>query len=360
MVPLILVVLLTTLGCGSNDEGIYHIPLTDSLQTAGSNRYQVYFVVADSARWVTTVAAADTVVRYAEEDDRLKFRSGGIWYTGRYVDGVLRASQHYPGWERRIDSVARRRNVVRLLDNRRAIVDIPAAQAVLGGDSVTIGLLRVRDRAFAWQEPLPDQPDYLVLLPRGEEQVYIAMDADNIGPVGRQTVFRVGRRYYVLRAVAADYGSITVAEMPAARGMELTAELDTYYQPIPVRDLSGNDTAIRRRPGRELAVYFFSLGWNMPEGVVELDSIYRNLPAEVDPGLDVALVSRLGLTDSLIAFAERHDLQFPLYESTETTCRRLNCTAYLPNIVAINERGRIVTFQGRHEGLAEHLRSMYQ
>lgn len=364
---------------GPDADGLYVIPLTDSLRTSGTSNYQRYYAVRDTARWEETLAAADTITvlaghglkTYEKEADMavegrttpregevLKFRSGGIWYVARMINGELRANQQYPGWERRIDSVARTKNIVRLLDNERVVVDIPSAQVVLGTDSVTIGLMRVTGRAFDWQDFPLSHPDYLVLLPKGEEVAYVAMDSDNIGPVGRQTVFRVGRRYYVLRSVADDYGSITVEEMPAARGMELTAELDTYYQRIPVKDLYGKPTSIPHRSGQDMALYFFFLGGPVPEYVLTIDSLYRELPPARREELDIALVSRFDLTDSLKSFVGRYDLQLPVYQSTEKTCRRLNCTAFLPNFVGVDERGRIVTFHGRHRRLEERLRSM--
>lgn len=356
---LLLLLFLGLTDCRSPEsDGLYVIPLTDDLRSAGSSRYQVYWGIADSARYAGLLSDMDSISRLGER--HYSFNVNDTLRALTLVNGEVRSPFPVSGWERHVDSISGYKSVVRLLGNERVVVKIPSAQVVLGGDSITIGLMRVIDRAFEWQTFDLNFPDYLVLMPKGEEVVYVAMDSDNIGPIGRQTVFRVGRRYYVLKSVSDNYRSLTVEEMPEARGMELTAELDTYYKPIPVNDMEGNPTSIRHKQGRDLAVYFFSLGGVIPEMVVKTDSLYRSLPENRRSELDIALVSRNALPDSLRAFIARHDLQMPVYQSSGATCQRLNCTAYLPSFVAVNERGRIVTFQGRQASLVRKLEDMLE
>ena len=338
--------------CGSGNPGLYTIELKDSIRTSGATHRQIYWKVEDTARWEATVAAADTI---ASDSSRIKIRSGGIWYQARIAEDGLRASQHYPGWERQIDTVSLRKSIIRMLDNQRVIVEVPAANIVLGGDSLRIGIIRVLGKAFDWQNFELNHPDYLLLTTAGEDMVPIAIDQDNVGPISRQTVFRVGRKYYVLRSVAEDYSSITVEAMEAARGMPLVAELDTYYKQIPVKDLDGNPTTVKRTPGRDLAAYFFTLGGYIPQKILRLDSLYKALPESKKNDVDIALISRYDLPDSLRAFIARHDIQFPIYQSTEKTCLRLNCNAYLPYFIAVNETGRIVSYHGWHGSLERKL-----
>lgn len=338
---LLLLSLMTT-SCGyAGSENLYVIDLTDTIRTTGASNRQVYWGIADTTLWEATVAKADTFVPM---EDHIKFRSENIWYQARFVNEELRASQPYPGWERRIDTVSFAKSVIRLLDNNRVVVDIPAADVVLGGDSLRIGVIRVVDRAFSWQDFELNHPDYLVLAPYGSEVVPISMDQINLGPIGRQTVFRVGRRHYVLRSVAEDHGSITVEAYDAARGMPLTAEMDAYYKQVPVKDLEGNPTTIKRTNGKELAIYFFHLGYYRGVDVSYIDSLYQSLPLEEQEKLDIAFVSRHSFQDSLSNFVDRENISLPVYQSSEKTCARMNCNPFLPYAMTINERGRIASF----------------
>ncbi len=343
-------------GCGyAGAENLYVIDLQDSIRTTGVSNRQVYWTVADTAHWEEVMANADTI---APLENQLKLRSNGIWYEARMVKGELRASQHYPGWERQIDTISYARSVVRLLDNNRVTVDVPAADVVLGVDSLRIGVMRVTGRAFDWQSFDLEHPDYLVLAPYGNEVVPISMDQITVGPIGRQTVFRVGRRHYVLRSVADDHGSITVEAYDAARGMPLTAEMDAYYKAIPVKDLSGAATTIKRTKDKTLVVYFFHLGFYQGDDVRYLDSLYQELPVEEQRKLDLAFVSRHSFQDSLASFVNREQISLPVYQSSEKTCARMNCNPFLPYYMAVNTRGRIACFFGWREVLEDRLEAL--
>lgn len=350
--PLLLFAIMSQ-GCGyAGSENLYVIDLQDSIRTTGFSNRQIYWAVADTARWEEVVARADTI---APLEGRLKLRSEGIWYEARRVNNELRSSQHYPGWERKMDTVARSKSVIRLLNNDRVVVDIPAADVVLGGDSLRIGVLRVTGKAFDWQDVDLNHPDYLVLAPYGNEVVSVSMDQINVGPIGRQTVFRVGRRHYVLRAVAEDHGAITVEAYDAARGMPLTAEMDTYYKQAPVKDLAGNATTIKHAKGKDMAIYFFHLGFYRGDDVRRIDSLYQSLPPREQENLDIAFVSRHSFQDSLVRFVERENISLPVYQSSEKTCARMNCNPFLPYFMDINERGRIASYSSHRKVLEQHL-----
>ena len=351
-------VLLATMtnSCGyAGSEQLYVIDLKDTVRTTGVSNRQVYWAVADTARWEAIVAAADTI---APLEGRLKLRSEGIWYEAREVKGQLRSYQHYPGWERRLDTISYAKSIVRLLNNDRVVVDIPAADVVLGGDSLRIGIMRVTDRAFPWQDFELNHPDYLVLAPYGNEVVPISMEQLNIGPIGRQTVFRVGRNRYVLRSVAEDYGEISVEAYDAARGIPLTAEMDTYYKQVPVKDLAGNATTIKRTNGKELALYFFHLGYYRGDDVRYIDSLYQQLPAAEQDKLDIAFISRHSFQDSLSNFVNRENISLPVYQSSAKTCARMNCNPFLPYAMTVNERGRIASFFNWRVTLENRLKTL--
>lgn len=354
-----LLLLLCLTDCGTPDQkGVYIIPLTDSLRTYSAGNYKMYYGVEDTVLWDSIVAAADTVV--PPDGDQFKMRSGGIWYVAKWVDGGLRMPFQFPGWAMRVDSVNLTKSIVRLPDDQRAIVTIPAAQTVLGGDSLTIGLVRVLDHAFLWQTEELDHPDYLVLKPVGTKVIGIRMDSDDAGPITRQTVFRVGRRYYALTNVADDFSSLTVEAIPEARGMPLAAELETQYKRIPVKDMNDSLATVARTPGRELAVYFFSLGADFTDQVGRIDSLFHELPVEKKKELDIAFVCKYALPDSVRAFVSRNRINLPVYQMTEKTCRLVNCNNYNPFFVAVNKRGRVVSYGLPHQELEDKLREMQE
>lgn len=355
-VSVFLLLAVLTNSCGfAGSEQLYVIDLDENIRTTGTSNRQVYWTVADTARWMQTVAKADTVLM---EGGWMKLRSEGIWYEGRHVGEEFRASQPYPGWERRLDSISYTKSVVRLLDNNRVTVEIPAADVVLGTDSLRIGVMRVTGKAFDWQNFELNHPYYLVLAPYGNNVIPISMDQISVGPIGRQTVFRVGRRYYVLRAVADDFRSITVEAYDAARGMPLAAEIDPYYKQVPVKDLEGQPTTIKRTNGKELAVYFFHLGYRKGEDVRHIDSLYQALPAAKRETLDLAFVSRHIFQDSLKNYVERAEISSPVYQSSEKTCARMNCSPFLPYAMAVNNRGRIITYAVGQRALINRLEEL--
>ncbi|MEM6772730.1 MAG: hypothetical protein AAF597_19280, partial [Bacteroidota bacterium] len=180
------------------------------------------------------------------------------------------------------------------------------------------------------------------------------------GAISRQTIFRVGRRHYVLRSVAEDHRSVTVEAYDAARGLPLTAEMDTYYKQIPVKNLAGEPATVKRNNGKELLVFFFHLGFYKGEEVRYLDSLYQELPPAERDKVDLVFVNRHSFQDSLISFVDREKISLPVFQSSEKTCARMSCNPFLPYYMTVNGRGRITSFfdwrvnlEQRLEGLVE-------
>jgi hypothetical protein len=340
------------------------ISLTDSIRNISSGHYQAYWEIVDTAHWDAVVAKMDTMVSGPNgelpEGDMLKFRSERIWYEAKFVKGGLRSRQHYPGWERRMDSISRDLNIM-LLDNyRRVRVSIPAVDVVLGGDSLRIALIHADGPAFDWGftefKPVPDR---LLLTTHGTDTLPIMTDISCVGVISRQTIFRVGKQHYAIKTIADDYGSIEIEALDDPRGLPLTAEIDLSYKAVPVKDLDGNATTIRRTPGRELILYFWG-GFSGGEQLRGLDSLYHALPEARREEMDIAVISRSSRAEDLKILIDSLDFKLPLYLGTEKTCLRLNCSPYLPYFVTVNGRGRITSFhdwarvlEGRFEDMME-------
>jgi len=302
---------------------------------------QVYYQVEDSVGWAEVWNAQDTIIK---EGNNVKFRSDRIWYEMKASPTGYRARQQYPGWERRIDSIDRKHNIMVLSRNRRVKVDIPAADIVLGGDSLRIAIVHTTGPAYDLDfEDYEPQPDQLLLTTVGNDTMPIALDMECIGPVSRQTIFRVGKQEYVLRSIGEDYRSVVIERLEDGRGLALTAELDLTYKQVPVKDLEGELTTIKRTPGKELVLYFWG-GFRGEERLLEIDSLYRAAPPEWRESFDLVAISRFSSGERTKAIVEENGIAIPVFTGTEKTCLRLNCTGYLPYAVRVDERGKIVSF----------------
>jgi hypothetical protein len=323
------------------------IPLTDSIRNVSSGHYQAYWEIEDSARWEAVVAKADTIVPEKVPglpSGDVKLRSETIWYEAKMVKGGLRSRSHYPGWKRNFDSIPRDLNVMLLRNNHRVRVRIPAADVVLGGDSLRIALIHTQGPAFDWDfteyEPVPDR---LLLTTYGNDTLPIVTDMTATGEISRQTVFRVEKQYYSVRTIADDYGSLEIELLEDARGLPLTAELDLSYKSVPVKDLDGKATTIKRTPGRELILYFWGGRYGNKQ-LRGLDSLYHALPRARRDELDIAVISRFSQAEEMKMMVDSLDFSLPVYLGTEKTCLRLNCSPYLPYFMTVNGRGQIVSF----------------
>ena len=331
-------------GCAPDfqaDPLVREIRLDKNIHNLLYSNKQIYYQVKDSVGWAEVWSARDTVVR---EGPHLKFRSEKIWYEVTDSPTGYRARQHYPGWERRIDSIDRSVNLLRLLNNHRVKVDIPAADVVLGGDSVRIAVVHTTGPAFDWdfREYTP-QPDQLLLTTPGNDTMVIVQDMGCIGPVSRQTVFRVGKQTYVLRSIGEDYRSVVIERLADGRGVALTAELDLTYKQMPVKDLSGAPTTVKRRAGKGLIIYFYG-GFYGEEQLLRLDSIYQAAPPERREAFDLVAVSRNSTGNYMETMKKEKNIALPLYQGTAKTCLRLNCVGFVPYAIFVDKRGKITSF----------------
>lgn len=337
--------------------GRYNIELTKNIRNVSSGYYQVYFALADTARWEAIMAAADTIMM---EGNKLKFRSDRIWYEAWKSPTGLRANQEYPGWERNFDTTSRDRNIMLLLNNERVEVEIPAADVVLDGDTVRIAIVHTIGPAFEWSfRDYQPQPDRLLLTTPGRDTMPIVLDMENIGPISRQTAFRVGKSNYVLRYVAEDYRNIEIERLDPGQQVAVTAELDLSYRQVAAKDLDGNPVSIKRTPGRKLLIYFWGgfMGENDLKGI---DSLYHAMPQAEQEKLDIAVVSRFQRGDLLKELLAEKNIRLPVYAATEKTCLRLNCSPYLPYFVTVDERGKIVSFYDQSDALKAYLAARTQ
>lgn len=332
--------------------GRYDIELSENIRNVSSGYYQVYFELADTARWTATFAAADTIVK---EGNKLKFRSNKIWYEAWDSPTGLRANQQYPGWERKFDTTSRERNLMLLLNNERVEVEIPAADVALDGDTVRIAIVHTKGPAFEWSfRDYQPQPDQLLLTTPGRDTMPIVLDMESIGPISRQTAFRVGKNNYVLRYVADDYRSVSIERLDPGQKVNLTAELDLSYRQVAVKDLEGNPAGIKRTPGRKLVLYFWG-GFMGQNDLKRVDSLYFAMPPAEQEKLDIAVISRFQRGDLLQKLLVEKNIRLPVYAGTEKTCLRLNCSPYLPYFITVDERGKIVSFFDHSESLEAYL-----
>lgn len=305
---------------------------------------QLYFQIEDSLGWAEIWNARDTFV---QEGPHVKFRSDRIWYEMTESPTGYRSRQQYPGWKRRIDSIDQNTNIMLLLNNHRVKVDVPAADVVLGGDSIRIAIVHTTGPAFNWDfRDYEPQPDHILLTTPGNDTMPIAQDMGSIGPISRQTVFRVGQQEYVLRSIGDDYESITIERLEDGRGLALTAELDLTYKQAPVKDPGGKLTYVKRTPGKDLIIYFWG-GFRGEERLFKLDSLYRAMPQGRRDAFDLVAISRFSYGDYINTIIEKNGLTIPMYAATEKTCLKLNCTSFLPYIIVIDGRGKIKSFYAR-------------
>lgn len=222
-------------------------------------------------------------------------------------------------------------------------------------DSIRIGIIHpispIYDTAF--QRPVSD---YLLLSSYGVDSTPIAFDAPGVGPVVRRTFFRVGRETYRLASVDDSRTVIEIEPLKRGLNVEVTAELDLRYKKAAVQTLDGRDTSIEQTKDRELVLYFWGLGPTFGEDLIQLDSIYREVPPQVRPQL--VAINRTDSKENVAKFLSDHQLMIPVYRSTPETCNGLNCHPLLPYGVRVNPSGRVVDQYYRAWSLHERLQAL--
>ena len=339
--------------CGRDSgSALYHAPLAQKVTTSMVDRGQVFYGVGDTLAFREWVAGADSVTHRANQITYHR-PEGQYQVLEHGPSRQLRSPFPVPHFERTWDTIARTVNLIRMLDNQRVKAYIDAADFVLGRDSVRLGVIRVLGSAFGLRADTIDYPDYLLVTTYGNDHIPIAMDQDNVGPITRQTVFRVGRRYYVLRSIGEDYADMTVEELPEARGLPLTAELETTFKSVPVMDMDGEKATVKHEKGKELLLYFWGLGSRDGEDITTLHTAYEALPPAERERLRIVLINVNNKAEDVRAFLGENGVDFPSYRSTGKTCLRLNCHPSLPYYVTVSPHGRILSYHQRPEVLLD-------
>jgi len=81
------------------------------------------------------------------------------------------------------------------------------------------------------------------------------------------------------------------------------------------------------------------------------------LPEAARAGLDVAVITGNSV-DTVRNFFARNSLRIPVFQKTEKTCLRLNCSPYRPYYLSVNKQGRITSFHDWPIRLKEKLEVM--
>ncbi len=248
---------------------------------------------------------------------------------------------------------AQLRNTYRWRGRLRDSAHIAAADVVLGGDSLRLGVVERTEFPFLDSIPIV-HADHLILLPWGTGRSTIDPGQTNLGIIDGRTVFRVGRRSYYVESLDSTRRAMVVRPVDDPGTRAPAAELDLQLRAVPVRSLSGETVRLTATPGKQLVIYFWSLGSQRPPGsdVRVLDSLYQALPAEKRAGLELVLVNRVDAEASVRAFLEEVSLKAPVYLTAPNTCRRLNCHPDLPYWIDVDATGRIRSFDRGVEELA--------
>ena len=330
-------------GCGRDlPAGAQRIILDEQLSSVGATTYQIYWKVQDTASWERTFAAADTIYR---EPGYQKLRSGGIWYEMSVDSTGLKAAQHYPGWERALDSVPVTSNIVYDGVWERMVANVPAADVGLDSDSVRIAIINVLGRAFEWQRFPLDHPDYLMLLPPGRDSMPISLSQDNIGPVTGSTVFRVGRHHYGLRSLSEDRREIVIERVTDPGDRAVSAQLDLNYRRVAALNKDGEPAYISREPDKELILFFTGLSPQNQRTLGRMDSVYQAMPEEQRARYQLCVIfQNVHLSSLLPEYVPSLSPNIGVYFGNEKTCLRLNCRPNYPYFAHIDERGKIRSF----------------
>lgn len=339
-------------------EGTYKTYLNEDIRNVTYGYRKAYYRMVDTAMWKEMYAGADTIAEAIPgrlSGDR-KYRTDGIWYEMKAAHGEWRSWQQYKGFERHFDTVASDVNLM-MTDRHYAAVDINAADIVLNGDSIRIAVIHETGPAyeFTFLDHVP-QPDRLLLTTWGKDTMPIVENMESLGVINQKTVFRVGKRHYILRYVTPEYDGLIIEELEDVRGLPVTAEIDLTYKQVPVRDIDDKPSTIKRTPGRDLILFFWG-GYRGAESATIVDSLYQAMPPEEQDKLDLVLVSFNQRPEDLQEFVDSNKVSLPAYRSTAKTCLRLNCSGYTPYAVLVDSRGRIRDFYFGSRLLGKRLRA---
>lgn len=343
------ILLLCLYSCGESlPSGAQRIVLDKRIHSSGAPTFQIHYELEDTAAWEKVMAEADTTHR---EGDVLKLRSNHIWYEVTIDSKGMEAQQPYPGWRLVLDTIPTHNNFVYTAGMERMMAEIPAADVLLGQDSARIGVIHLMGRAFGPPESETNYPDYLILFPPGHDSIPINLNQDNIGPISTQTVIRIGRHHYALRSLSDDRRELVIEQINDPGDVHVSAQVDLNYRQVSVNDLSGKQTSIKRKEGKELILYFTSQRPYSVDILRGLDSLYRAMPDDRREKIQVEVILQLATPASAKNYLDTLNLNWPVHLGNEKTCLRLNCRPSYPYYLSVNENGRITDFFGRWEKL---------
>lgn len=213
--------------------------------------------------------------------------------------------------------------------------------ALRTGDSVRIGIVHpIRQFRADTSHAAPFLPDLLLLSIIGQDSLPLSFMTNNVGLIRQQTYFRVGRHHYHLSSVDSSRSQISIKPLPLNSKRTTVAAIDLRFKPVRVKTLEQEHYTINRASGKALLLFFWSMGAKKGKDLQQLDSLYQLLP-EGAP-LEVMAINRGDRAENILHFREETQLRIPIYASSASTCDGLDCSAVLPQMILVNEEGRIV------------------
>lgn len=233
---------------------------------------------------------------------------------------------------------------------------IAAADVVLGGDSLRLGVVQRTEHLFRDSLTITHS-EHFILLPWGASRSTVDPGQTNVGAIDGRTVFRVGRRHYYVESLDSSRRELVIRSVENPGTRPPAAEFDGKFRAVPVRTLTGGTVHLGATPGRRLVLYFWSLGTHQPPGsdVRVLHGLYQALPADQRAGVELVFVNRMDAAASVDAFLEEAPLSVPVYLAAPNTCRRLNCHPELPYWIDVDAAGKIRSFDRPSTELAKIL-----
>lgn len=215
--------------------------------------------------------------------------------------------------------------------------------ALTSSDSFRIGVVHPIRQIYAdTSQEAPPLPDLLLLSTTGRDSLPLSSMTNNVGAISRQSYFRVGRHYYHLSSIDSTRRQIVIKPLAGQSNRSTIAAIDLRFKPIRVKTLEQENYTIRRPKHKSLLLYFWSLGPKGGKDLQQLDSLYQLLP-EGAP-LEVAAINRGDRAENIIHFQQEAQLRVPVYSSASGTCDGLDCSAFLPQVILVNEEGRIENY----------------
>lgn len=361
LLGLIFAVILSLFACQAGlDTGQYELVLSETILNDNGNRNIISTEVFRGTEADSVMSLPDSIF-LADRPNQQRYPK----FRFRPRTGFLEGIDTGRVIVRTVDSLATNHSIMRAPDGERWRVRIPAVDFSAGGDSVRVGLIQFLDPVAEFFGETPDTAstsfqDYLLITHWGQDKLNFTLDQSNVGPISKQTVFRIDRNHYFVESIDSNRQYMLIRKLEDASGLSPTAEIDPYYKRVVVNELDGTPTSVRAAPGRKLALYFWQLeGGDSPnEELRAIDSLHRSLPTTQRERVDIALINRGNNPKLIEEFVEKYDIRLSVYLAAPKTCRNLNCRPRLPYWVSVGEQGRILSYHNPGNWLADMLQAM--